>query len=387
LGQIADSLAQARAVQAEQEDRVRPVMLAEIYADPAIQVRVEGLNEEHVEALAQILLNGGSYADPIRLFEDSESGRLYMSDGFHRQAAYKRAVERAGGRLIAPLEAEIFPGGYAAAVEDAEERNLTHGLKLSAQDKFNIFKRRFERSHEWTTWSNVRIGAALGVAEGTVRNWRAKFYEGSKSRSQDYEPQRAKKPETRVGADGKSYPIRPPEQRAQPKGVTPPPQRYVTDEWSQAAPDEEPALTYDEVEEANWPGPIVPRDEPVERPPVTLDELMVEARRRAAQQQRDLDVPAIPDSYDAELETAISIAAHLEKHVTTLIHHARAVQEIKGIRSFYRLEPERLAVVDIALSQTMDALVKAWDHLELLRKRIDVIQQTGEPYPESEDSQ
>ncbi len=357
LGQIADNLAQVRAVQAEQENRRRIVMLAEIYADPAIQVRVDGLNDEHVETLAQILLSGGTFKDPIRLFEDPESGRLYMSDGFHRCEGYKRAVQRAGQRPISPLEADIFPGGYAAAVEDAEERNLTHGLKLSAQDKFNIFKRRIERGHEWATWSNVRIAAVLGVNETTVLRWRAKFYEGAESRSANAEPQRAKKPETRVGADGKSYPIRPPEQRAKPKGLTlPAPHRYITDEWSQQAP-EEPALTYDEVEEANWPEPIVPRD---------------------------LGVPAVPDSYDAEKETAIRIAADLETCSFDLKQDAEAIQAIRGVRSFYRLEPQQLAEIDITLVQTMGALEKAWNHLQDLRVKIDVIQRTGEPYGEED---
>lgn len=382
LGQIADDLAQARAVQAEQVNRIRPVMLSEIYADPEIQVRADGLNDEHVEMLAQILLNGGEFRDPIRLFEDPESGRLYLSDGFHRQAAYKRAVELSGGHeAIAPLKGEIFPGGYAAAVEDAEEHNLQHGLKLSAQDKLNIFQRRFERGHEWTGWSNVRIGAALGVSEITIRRWRANFYEGSESGSTNVEPQRAKQPESRIGADGKSYPIRPPEARAKPKGVTPP-TRYAHDpDVDQVLPDEEPALTYDEVEAANWPGPIVPRDEPAERPIVSLSDLMAEARAKAAQ-QRDLGVDAVPDSYDADRETAIRITAKLEKAVQGLIDCARDLKQVNGIRTFYTHDEIRLAEIDTLLWVALDELPQAAARLADLRAKIEIIFNTGQPYEE-----
>jgi hypothetical protein len=156
------------------------------------------------------------------------------------------------------------------------------------------------------------------------------------------------------------------EQRAKPKGLTP--TRYVRDEWSQDAPDE-PAISYDEPE----------------RQPVTLDELMAQARAKAAEmQQRDLGVPSVPDTYDPEKETAILIAAQLESEAFELTELATAIQGIRGIRSFYRLEPQRLAQVDIALDRTMAALAKAWEHLEVLRQRIDVIQQTGEPYPEED---
>jgi hypothetical protein len=173
------------------------------------------------------------------------------------------------------------------------------------------------------------------------------------------------------GLDGKMYPIRPPEARAKPKGLTPPPTRYVRDEWSQDAPDE-PAISYDEPE----------------RPTVDLAELMAEARAKAAEmQQRDLGVPSVPDSYDAEKETAIQIAAQLESEAFELTELATAIQGIRGIRSFYRLEPQRLAALDITLSQTMVELEKAWNHLQGLRVKIDVIQRTGEPYGDEEDDQ
>ena len=64
--------------QADRERVVRRVVtLSELYIDPAIQVRAEGLNEEHVQTLLAVLLNGGTLP-PIRAFRDDESGRLYL---------------------------------------------------------------------------------------------------------------------------------------------------------------------------------------------------------------------------------------------------------------------------------------------------------------------
>ena len=345
----------------EQADRERvvrrQVALKEIYIDPNIQVRVEGLNSEHVVALAQVLFTGGQFRDPIRLFRDEESGRLYLSDGFHRVQAYKAALGWGGGAQ--GLEAEIFPGGFDAALQDAEEHNLQHGLKLSNQDKFNIFQRRLERDHEWAQTSNRLIAGLLGVDEGTVRNWRAKFFEGSKSRAENSAPQRTKVPEKRVGADGKSYPIRPPESRPKPKGVTPPaPQRYAHDpDVDQGVPEEEPSLTYDEFGVDHW------RDLP---------------------QVADLHVPAVPDSYDADRETAIVVSANLEADALKLIDAAKKIQTTRGIRTFYKHDRERLEQIDRVLYDAIEEMWRAADHISDLRKKIEIIHQTGQPYEEGE---
>jgi hypothetical protein len=178
----------------------RPVSLEEISEDPAIQVRVGGLDADHVEALVQVLLNGGSFKDPIELVRDDESGALLLAAGFHRCAATRLALERAEEpvTLTDKLDARIHQsGGRAKALEIAEEDNLRHGLKLTTRDKRHIFERRLARGHDWVRWSNRRQAAELGVDEATIRNWR-------KVLTAEFS---AVEPTQRVGADGRVYDV------------------------------------------------------------------------------------------------------------------------------------------------------------------------------------
>jgi hypothetical protein len=148
----------------------------ELAVDPAIQVRLKP-NPARVEELKQILLNGGSFKDPIRVFRDRE-GKLWLSAGFRRTEATVQALAEAPDpSKIAPLIGDEIPGEREDAVEDAESDNLKHGEPLSVEEKRGIFQRRLVRGHEWfrDQWSNRQIAAELAVSEGTIRNWLKSF--------------------------------------------------------------------------------------------------------------------------------------------------------------------------------------------------------------------
>jgi predicted heme/steroid binding protein len=182
----------------------RPVSLGEITEDPAIQVRVGGLDPDHLELLVQVLLNGGSFDDPIELVRDDESGALLLAAGFHRCAATRIALERADELvpITDKLDARIHQmGGRALALEIAEEDNLRHGLKLTRKDKFNIFERRLTREHEWAQWSDRRLAAELGVSHTTISRWRAELHQAMTGTNVPVAG-----PE-RVGADGRVYDV------------------------------------------------------------------------------------------------------------------------------------------------------------------------------------
>lgn len=161
---------------------VRAVTLDEITVLDEVQVR-EGLDEEHVERLAELLLGGGAYKDPIMLFEEDDGSRRILADGWHRREGYRQALERFAPTEevpeLAPLLAEIRPGGLNAAIEYAEEANLTHGKHLTQQDKRNVAFRRWARGHEWLWLSNRALAAKLGVSHMTISNWRREFEESS----------------------------------------------------------------------------------------------------------------------------------------------------------------------------------------------------------------
>jgi hypothetical protein len=182
----------------------RPVSLGEISEDPAIQVRVGGLDGDHVEALVQVLLNGGSFKDPIELVRDDDTGALLLAAGFHRCAATRLALGRAEEPVVITdkLDARIHQsGGRAKALEIAEEDNLRHGLKLTNEDKRHIFERRIKRGHEWAQWSNRRLAAELGVVHTTIGRWRAEL---EKNLRGAFAPGDVT---TRIGADGKIYDV------------------------------------------------------------------------------------------------------------------------------------------------------------------------------------
>ena len=238
-------------------DTTLSIPLENIVIDERIQVRVAGLDQERVEQYALAMEEGAEFP-PVVLFREGET--LYLADGFHRVAAAWQAEKE-------KIRAEVRPGGYEAAQDYAEEANLNHGLELSTRDKRNIFERRVQRGHEWSTWSNRALAAALGVDEGTIRNWRKAL-----SRAENSAPASTK----RIGADGKVYDVSgiqaANEQRAQERANeqsshTPSPRRVDQHDgydFNQDSGYEEGALDYGEPE--TWQDAPGPRPAPAHLP-------------------------------------------------------------------------------------------------------------------------
>jgi hypothetical protein len=176
---------------------VRPVSLDELIIDETIQVRLGGLDEDHVEYLVQVLLNGGEFKDPIITARDDRGE--WLSDGFHRSEATRRALALAEpDQVIAPLRAQSHPGGREVAITLAEDGNLKHGKQLSNEEKKGILWARLERGHDWAQWSNRRIAAELGVNEITIRRWRADLTATNVAVGE---------PTTRIGLDGRAMDV------------------------------------------------------------------------------------------------------------------------------------------------------------------------------------
>ncbi|GAB4434233.1 MAG: hypothetical protein Kow00120_00500 [Anaerolineae bacterium] len=199
---------QAAEAQAGRDDSVVSVRLEDITLDAHIQVRTAGLDQERVRAYALAMEQGTSVFPPVDLFLDGDT--LYMAAGFHRYAARQLL----GAQTI---EAVVRPGGFEAAVEWAERDNLAHGLGLTNADKRHILTRRMARGHEWAQWSNRRLAAALGVSEGTIRNWRDALDGGASAQNyavaagddgETGDPTAQNYAVTRIGADGREYDVR-----------------------------------------------------------------------------------------------------------------------------------------------------------------------------------
>lgn len=158
--------------------------LDQIKAYEKVQVRVEGLDQEWVQTLINILENGGELV-PIEVFQEGDY--YILADGFHRYEAYKRLN-------FGKVKVLLRSGGYDAALERAEEANLEHGLQLSMESKREILLRRLRRNHTWAQLSNREIARRLGISAPTVGNWIDDF-----KLSQGLQVDRT----TTIGADGK----------------------------------------------------------------------------------------------------------------------------------------------------------------------------------------
>lgn len=159
------------------------IPLVDVISDDSIQVRVMGLDQAWVKTLCELIENGAEI-EPIEVYQQEE--QYVLADGFHRVEAYRR-MERS------EIQAYVRSGGYAGALNRAEEANLQHGLQLTLEDKKHILFRRLGRKHEWMNQSYRQIAAQLGVGKSTVQRW-IEEYQGLMTS--------APKREATIGGDG-----------------------------------------------------------------------------------------------------------------------------------------------------------------------------------------
>ena len=151
--------------------------LDEIVVDETIQVRQTGLDQERVNQYALAMIEYGGFGEfpALVVFRDPESNVLRLAGGFHRRAAVDGARQpllQDDKYAIEQVPCEVRTGDALAAVEFAEDDNLTHGMDLTNRDKRAIFERRLQDGHVWNEYSNRRIAAELGMSEFTIRNWK-----------------------------------------------------------------------------------------------------------------------------------------------------------------------------------------------------------------------
>jgi len=133
--------------------------LKDIIRDPNLQIR-ESLDKDRVDYFATEVLHN---LPPVIVYQ--VDGRYYLSDGFHRYAAYKSK-----GRTEIPCE--IRKGTMVDALANAIQSNSAHGLPFGRKERRRACERVLkvspERADNW-------IAQIVGISKNTVARVRAEL--------------------------------------------------------------------------------------------------------------------------------------------------------------------------------------------------------------------
>jgi ParB-like chromosome segregation protein Spo0J len=176
---------------------IRDVPLHDLVLDPRLNLR-DRLDRDTVERYAE----AWNRLPPVTVYK--VGGKLYLADGIHRHAAAVLLGRRS-------MKAEIVAGTFAEALDFVAGANLFHGLPLNRAERRRAIEVKLRLHHER---SDRRLAEELAVGRELV----------AKIRRQLIEAGEVPAGETRLGADGKTYPAaavpREPAERG-PKGRQP----------------------------------------------------------------------------------------------------------------------------------------------------------------------
>jgi hypothetical protein len=139
------------------------INLADITADKRAQLRELGLRSDVVAEYREAM-EAHAHFPPIVVFKDDDAGVHWLSDGWHRYHAAKRAGRR-------QIEADVRQGDLRAAILHAAGANAVHGLRRTDSDKRLAIKTLLE-DEVWRGWSDRKVAEACGVSDKTVASMR-----------------------------------------------------------------------------------------------------------------------------------------------------------------------------------------------------------------------
>lgn len=159
---------------------------------------------EYVEAI-----KAGVTLPPADVFHDG--AEYFIGDGWHRAYAWLEAG-------VANIPVTMHNGGKRDALLFAAGANQGHGLKRTNADKRRAVEIML-RDAEWGEWSDRKIAEHCGVSNDFVSRLRSEvsFNDTSEEAEEDDDveesddepaPVEPPKPATRLGKDGKRYPVK-----------------------------------------------------------------------------------------------------------------------------------------------------------------------------------
>ena len=158
---------------------IREVALHDLVLDPNLYLR-DHLDQDTVERYA----DAWARLPPVVVYR--VDGRMLLTDGFHRHAAAVMLGKRT-------MPAEIRVGSFRDALDFVAGANLFHGLPLSRVERRRAIEVKLRLHHEW---SDRRLAEELAVGRELVAKLRRQLVESGQVPALD----------TRLGADGKTYP-------------------------------------------------------------------------------------------------------------------------------------------------------------------------------------
>lgn len=134
------------------------IQLSKIDIEQSVQVRA-AIHGETVDRYAEHLQTPGAVPlPPIVVFGPDSRGFFFLSEGWHRYEAHKKAKRSA-------MLATVKEGGWKEALEHALGSNAAHGLPRSNKDKRRVVE--LALMH-WPTWSSRLIAEKCQVSHTLV---------------------------------------------------------------------------------------------------------------------------------------------------------------------------------------------------------------------------
>jgi hypothetical protein len=149
-------------------------------------------DQKTVQAYAESMRDGIEFP-PIDVFNDGQSGKYILADGFHRYTAHVSLHPNE------PIKCLVHEGNVEDARIFACGANVKHGLRRTNEDKRKAVKLILQEP-KCQEWSDRKIADDLGVHHATVSRIRQELeLSGVAKRHLNGK---------RVGKDGKSYPVK-----------------------------------------------------------------------------------------------------------------------------------------------------------------------------------
>ena len=167
------------------------IKISDIDLETSVQIRVK-IEPDTVADYAAHIQAKKPPLPPIVVFGPDSRGKFFLSEGWHRLEANRRAG-RAG------ISATIKDGGWKDALEHALGSNAAHGLRRTNADKRRAVELALKH---WPGWSSRAVEEKCGVSDTFVASIRS------------IQVPTVGTCQTVTGRDGKQYPAHPPMQQA-----------------------------------------------------------------------------------------------------------------------------------------------------------------------------